>query len=162
MAMGFYVGTNLILGGEARRQGKPLVYHAHGFFEPWILNRSRWKKQLAHWLFENANFRQVKLWRALTSKEASQIRAQGIKAPVVIVPNGLDLDDYSRPKREQVSIQTPWIPVRPGQKTPPVIVSGENPIRRKDWICCSRPGRVWAAFRRAGSWSLPARMKKAI
>ena len=79
---GLYVGTNFILGDEARRQGKSLVYHVHGFFEPWILNRSRWKKQLAHWLFEDANFRQVKLWRALTSKEASQIRAYGIQAPV--------------------------------------------------------------------------------
>jgi glycosyltransferase involved in cell wall biosynthesis len=45
----------------------------------------------------------------LTSKEASQIRAQGIKAPVVVVPNGLDVDDFSRPERLDVSIQTPWI-----------------------------------------------------
>lgn len=56
---GLYVGTNFLLGGAARHQGKPLVYHTHGFFEPWILNRSRWKKKLAHWLFEDANFRHV-------------------------------------------------------------------------------------------------------
>jgi glycosyltransferase involved in cell wall biosynthesis len=107
---GLYVGTNLILGGEARRQGKPLVYHAHGFFEPWILHRSRWKKQLAHWLFENANFRQVKLWRALTTKEAGQIQAQGIKTPVVVIPNGLNVEDYPRPERLDTAIPTPWIP----------------------------------------------------
>ena len=51
---GLYVGTNYVFGKEARRQGKPLVYHIHGFFEPWILSRSRWKKRLAHWLFEDA------------------------------------------------------------------------------------------------------------
>ena len=45
---GFYVGTNYHFGSEARRQKKPLVYHVHGIFEPYILRRSRWKKQLVH------------------------------------------------------------------------------------------------------------------
>jgi glycosyltransferase involved in cell wall biosynthesis len=92
---GLYVGTNWVFGREARRQCKPLVYHVHGFFEPWILNRSRLKKRLVHWLFENANFKHVQLWRALTAKEADQIRAQGIEGPIVVVPNGLDLREYS-------------------------------------------------------------------
>lgn len=107
---GFYVGTNYIFGGAARRLKKPLVYHAHGFFEPWILNRSRWKKNLAHWFFENANFRHARLWRALTTKEADQIRARGINAPVVLAPNGLNLDDYARPESGNGTITTPLIP----------------------------------------------------
>ncbi|MGO8763585.1 MAG: glycosyltransferase [Limisphaerales bacterium] len=106
---GLYVGTNYVFGREALRQGKPLVYHAHGFFEPWILNRSRRKKKLAHWLFEDANFRQVKLWRALTSKEADQIRSCGIKAPIVIAPNGLRLEDYPKPEKLDEPIETPMI-----------------------------------------------------
>src|SRR5690606_39172572 len=36
------------------------------------------------------NFRQARLWRALTSQEADQIRARGITAPIVIAPNGVD------------------------------------------------------------------------
>lgn len=91
---GFYVGTNWILGREARRQHKPLVYHVHGFFEPWILGRSRGKKRLAHWLFEDANFRHAQLWRALTNKEADQIRGQGITAPVVVAANGIHLEAF--------------------------------------------------------------------
>lgn len=87
---GFYVSTNWILGGAARRRRKPLVLHPHGMFEPWILNRSRRKKKIAHWLFENANFSFARLWRALTSQEADQIRAQGIDAPIVVAPNGVD------------------------------------------------------------------------
>ena len=107
---GLYVGTNYLLGREARQQNKPLVYHAHGFFEPWILNRSRWKKKLAHWLFENANFRHVKLWRALTAREADQIRACGITAPIVVAPNGLTLENYSAPPKKDEPIATPFIP----------------------------------------------------
>lgn len=89
---GLYVWTNMWLGGEARRRGRPLVYHPHGFFDPWILRRSRGKKRIAHWLFEDGNFAHVRWWRALSSKEADQIRAvAGRNARVEIIPNGIDL-----------------------------------------------------------------------
>ena len=104
---GLYVGTNYIFGRESRRQHKPLVYHVHGMFEPYILNRSQWKKQLVHCLFENENFRHVRLWRALTPKEADQIRACGLKQPIVIAPNGLNLDDFSKPPDMDAPIKTP-------------------------------------------------------
>ncbi len=105
---GLYVGTNYLLGREARRQGKPLVYHAHGFFEPWILNRSRWKKRLAHWLFEDANFRHACLWRALSEKEAEQIRSCGITAPIVVAPNGVDPLPLTTPAGSGAVVETPW------------------------------------------------------
>lgn len=92
---GFYSAMNLVLGLAARAHRVPLVYHVHGIFEPWILARSRWKKRIAHFLFENANFRYASLWRALTLKEADQIRAQGIKAPIVVCPNGVELRTFA-------------------------------------------------------------------
>lgn len=95
---GLYVGPNQALGQAARHLRKPLVYHVHGMFEPYILNRSRWKKQFAHWLFENANFRHACLWRALTHKEADQIRAYGIQAPIIVAPNGLNLAQFNKPQ----------------------------------------------------------------
>lgn len=107
---GLYVGTNYLISREARRQGRPLVYHTHGFLDPWILNRSRWKKRLVHWLFEDTNFRYASLWRALTSKEAGQIRAQGIRGPIAVVPIGLHLSDFDVPFRPEEEIQTPLIP----------------------------------------------------
>lgn len=106
---GLYAGTNFIFGREARRQRKPLVYHAHGFFEPYILSRSRWKKRLVHWLFEDANLRAVRLWRALTLKEADQIRALGLKQPIVIAPNGLNPAEFPKPPNANVPIDTPLI-----------------------------------------------------
>ncbi|HEX4265922.1 MAG TPA: glycosyltransferase [Verrucomicrobiae bacterium] len=107
---GLYVGTNYLLGSECRRQGRPLVYHTHGFLDPWILNRSRWKKRLVHWLFENANFQHARLWRALTTKEADQIRAQGIRGPVVVVPVGLDVASFNVPFQRGDEIETPLVP----------------------------------------------------
>jgi glycosyltransferase involved in cell wall biosynthesis len=103
---GLYVGTNLVFGGEARRQRKPLAYHVHGMFEPYILNRSRWKKRLVHLLFENANVRAVRFWRALTAKEADQIRASGARQPIAVIPNGLDPAGFARPADPGAPIDT--------------------------------------------------------
>jgi glycosyltransferase involved in cell wall biosynthesis len=91
---GFYVYPNWAIGSLARRHRKPLVYHPHGMFDPWILNRSRWKKRPVHFLFENRNMHECRLWRALTSKEADQVRQQGFTAPIVVAPNGVRLEDY--------------------------------------------------------------------
>ena len=107
---GFYVGTNFVLGRESRRQRKPLVYHVHGMFEPYILQRSQWKKRLVHWLFEDENFRNVRLWRALTSKEADQIRACGLSQPIVVAPNGLDPSEFPKPPDASAPIETPLMP----------------------------------------------------
>jgi glycosyltransferase involved in cell wall biosynthesis len=98
---GFYVGTNWLLGRQARRQQKPLVYHPHGMFEPYILRRSRTRKRIVHVLFENANFRSARLWRALTSTEADQIRALLGNVRIVVVPNGVELPpEPSRSSKE--------------------------------------------------------------
>lgn len=94
---GFYTGVNWAVGRAARHHDRPLVYHPHGMLEPWILSRSRGKKVVAHWLFENSNFAHAGLWRALTEREAGQIRSVGIKAPVVVAPNGIDTAPFDEP-----------------------------------------------------------------
>lgn len=89
---GLYVWTNMWLGGEARRRGRALVYHPQGFFDPWILRRSRGKKRAACWLFEDNNIAHVRWWRAVSLKEADQIRAVvGNQAKIEVIPNGIDL-----------------------------------------------------------------------
>jgi glycosyltransferase involved in cell wall biosynthesis len=94
---GFYVYPNWAIGSRAIAQRKKLVYHPQGMFEPWILQRSRWKKRLALFLFENRNMGQCRLWRALTAKEADQIRRQGFTAPIIVAPNGVRLEDFDAP-----------------------------------------------------------------
>jgi len=90
---GFYVYPNWAIGNRAISKQKNLVYHPHGMFEPWILKRSRLKKRLVSLLFEDRNMGRCRLWRALTPREADQIRRQGFTAPIVVAPNGVRLED---------------------------------------------------------------------
>ncbi|NET39106.1 MAG: glycosyltransferase [Cyanothece sp. SIO1E1] len=100
---GFYVYPNWLLGKQARENSKMLIYHPHGFLEPWILARSRIPKRVAHFLFENQNFKYAQLWRALTTKEADQIRACGIETPIVVAANGIHLKEYDRVVSESLT-----------------------------------------------------------
>lgn len=93
---GLYVGTNAVIGAEAVKQGRPLCYHTQGFFDPWILNRSRWKKLATRWLFEDRNLKAVQLWRALTRKEVGQIRALGFRQTIEVLPNGIRLEEIDQ------------------------------------------------------------------
>jgi glycosyltransferase involved in cell wall biosynthesis len=88
---GFYTYPMLVGWRAAKRHGKPVVRHAHGILEPWILQRSRLKKGIAHFVFEDGAFRGTSLWRALTNAEADQIRKNGGKGDIVVVPTGIDL-----------------------------------------------------------------------
>ena len=99
---GFYVYPNWAIGSRAIKNEKRLVYHPHGFLEPWILNRSKIPKKIAHWLFETRNFRYAQLWRALTLKEADQIRACGITASIVVAANGIHLEEFDQPPQEDL------------------------------------------------------------
>ena len=147
---GFYVGTNLVFGREARRQHKPLVYHCHGFFEPWILNRSRWKKHLVHWLFEDANFRHVRLWRALTEKEASQIRACGIRGPIVLAPVGIDPAMLAPPPDLDAPIDTPLVPNLVKSRRRALFISRLHPKKGLDLLV-----PAWASLgKTVADWEL--------
>ncbi len=101
---GLYVWPNMWLGREAKKRKIKLIYHTHGFFDPWILKRSKFKKYIAKMLFEDSNFKNVALWRALTKKEARQIKNTiGEDIKVEIIPNGINLkliDNYIKEKEK--------------------------------------------------------------
>ena len=104
---GFYTYPMLVAWRAARYRGKPVVRHAHGILEPWILKRSRMKKAIAHYFFEDDAFRGTTLWRALTTAEADQIRKNGGKGDIVIVPTGINLtpiDDAQSIKEERKTL----------------------------------------------------------
>jgi glycosyltransferase involved in cell wall biosynthesis len=79
--------ATLLSSGET----SPRIISPHGMLDPWALRNSSWKKRVARTLFEDANLRGAACLHALCEAERDAIRSLGIKAPVAVVPNGVDL-----------------------------------------------------------------------
>jgi glycosyltransferase involved in cell wall biosynthesis len=72
---------------------RPYVVSPHGMLDPWALTHSRWRKRLAGWLFQNAHLKGAACLHALCESEAGSIRAYGLRNPICVIPNGIDLPE---------------------------------------------------------------------
>jgi poly(glycerol-phosphate) alpha-glucosyltransferase len=52
-----------------------------------------WKKRVAALLYENQHLRGAACLRALSEAEAQSIRSYGLRNPICVIPNGVDLPD---------------------------------------------------------------------
>jgi poly(glycerol-phosphate) alpha-glucosyltransferase len=79
---------------SARRSGVPVVFTVHGFLEPWALAHSRWKKRLAGWAFQDRDLHRADCIHVNSRSELASIRAYGLRNPVAIIPNGINLGHF--------------------------------------------------------------------
>lgn len=73
----------------------PYLVSPHGMLDAWALSNSRRKKQIAAWCFENRNLHRAGCLHALCEAEAQSMRDYGLKNPICIIPNGIDLPAVS-------------------------------------------------------------------
>ena len=110
--------------------------------DPWALKNSAWKKKIAGWLYENRNLRSAACIHALCESEYQSIRAYGLKNPVAIIPNGVDL-----PSPTDTKVTPPWEPRVDGDKKVILFLGRIHPkkglvnlvkawskVKPKDWI----------------------------
>ncbi|PYJ23537.1 MAG: glycosyl transferase family 1 [Verrucomicrobia bacterium] len=74
-----------------RRTNRPLIYTAHGMLAPWALRNSAWKKRLVCRLWEDAAHRSAACFHVNSEAEHLMLRQHGLRNPICIVPNGIDL-----------------------------------------------------------------------
>jgi poly(glycerol-phosphate) alpha-glucosyltransferase len=79
-----------------RRTGLAYMVHPEGMLESWALGNVRWKKRIAALLYENQHLRSAACLRALSEAEARSIRGYGLRNPICVIPNGVDLPDLSQ------------------------------------------------------------------
>src|SRR5439155_10296923 len=78
-----------------RQTARPHIVHPHGMLEPWALRNAKLKKRIAALLYENMHLRGAACLRALSEAEAQSIRAYGMRNPICIIPNGVDLPEVT-------------------------------------------------------------------
>jgi poly(glycerol-phosphate) alpha-glucosyltransferase len=63
--------------------------------DKWALRNSAWKKRIARVAFEDANLRAASCIQALNDSEVRAIRSLGLRNPIALIPNGIDVPDSS-------------------------------------------------------------------
>jgi poly(glycerol-phosphate) alpha-glucosyltransferase len=90
---GLWMYPSVAAAAWARRLRRPLLISPHGMLDPWALRHSGWKKALATWAYERRSWQVAACFHALNLQELDAIRAAGIRGPVAVIPNGVDLPD---------------------------------------------------------------------
>ena len=83
------------------RRNVPYMISPHGMVDPWAVRHHRMKKMLAYAIFESNHIRGARCIRALCESEARSLRAMGVKNPVAVIPNGIDI-----PKADSLKAET--------------------------------------------------------
>lgn len=92
-SVGLWRAPSLAVLRWHRRTKRPYVVAPHGMLDPWAVRNSGLKKKIAGWVFQNQQLRRAACIRALCQSEADSIRAYGLRNPICIIPNGIDLPD---------------------------------------------------------------------
>lgn len=90
---GLWLMPNVHAGREAVRAGKPLVVSPRGMLSKAALSFSRWKKRAFWLLLQKEAIRSAACFHATGEGEYQDIRAMGLRNPVAIIPNGIDIPD---------------------------------------------------------------------
>ncbi|MBE7157249.1 MAG: glycosyltransferase [Rhodospirillales bacterium] len=100
---GLWTYLSQIACAWSRRSHRPSVVTPQGMLDPWALANSRWRKLLVGFLYEYRHLRQASCLHATCQAELEAFRAFGLRNPVCIVPNGVDL-----PMETASEASSPW------------------------------------------------------
>lgn len=75
----------------SRRWNIPLVIQPRGMLEPWAIQHKGWKKRLALRLYQQRDLATAQVLVATAEKEYGNLRALGLRQPIAIIPNGVQL-----------------------------------------------------------------------
>ena len=85
-----------------RRAGVKYVVSPRGMLDPWALSVKKWKKRIARWLYQDRDLKGAAAFHATAELEAQNIRKQGLKQPIIIAPNAVNIAESKKCECEKV------------------------------------------------------------
>ena len=89
-----YLFHDKVTGRECWRAGVPYLFSPHGSLDPYLYRRHRFRKWVMEAWFQNAVTRGAAAVHFTTEEEGRLARPHVFGVPGVVVPLGLDLDEY--------------------------------------------------------------------
>ena len=127
---GLWLPTNHASARAAARARVPFVVSTRGMLTEWALRFNAGKKKAAWALYQRRDLQSARLFHATAEQELEDIRRAGLRQPVVLIPNGVELPDRARgaptgavrkalflsrihPKKGLINLARAWAEVRP-------------------------------------------------
>lgn len=82
---------HLLMAIWKKKRKEPIVCSPHGMLDPYIIHTQGKLKRFVSKIFFQKGLDAVDCYHALCRKELEDIRAYGLKQPVAIIPNGINL-----------------------------------------------------------------------
>lgn len=79
----------------AHKHNIPYLITPRGMLEPWSLSQKKWKKKLALMLYQMKDLQRAACIFTTAEMEAQHVRELGVKAPMSVIPNGIETDGYA-------------------------------------------------------------------
>ncbi len=140
-ASGLWDHGSLAVDRARRAMAFPLVISPRGMLEPWALNHRRLKKAAALLLWQRRQLTRADMLHATSAQECDNIRRLGLRNPVCVIPNGIELpaadvgaaarvdDRGGRPPRRCVFLSR----IHP-KKGLPMLLEAWARVRPVDWV----------------------------
>lgn len=107
---GIWTPESYVASRIARTTGRPHVISCRGMLQPWALNFRRTKKRIAMALYQRRVLETAAVIHATSPAEESALRMIGLRNPVAVIPNGVDLNVDSRSScRDDVNSKWPQL-----------------------------------------------------
>jgi glycosyltransferase involved in cell wall biosynthesis len=90
---GIWLRHNHRLAAFAEKRGIPRVVSTRGMLEPWAIRHKGLKKKIAWRLYQRRDLKQALCHIATGEAEARSLRCLGLRVPIAIVPNGVDVPE---------------------------------------------------------------------
>ena len=101
---GIWLPSNHSVAAAARRLRIPLVIHPRGMLEPWAFQFKAWKKRLAWKLYQHRDLETASVLCATAEQEAENFRKIGLRQPIAIIPNGVEMPILSPKIKEDIKL----------------------------------------------------------
>lgn len=106
-AHGLWCGLSRQTARTCQSMEIPWIVSPHGMLAPGALGISRWKKNISYPLLESGHLTGARTLHALNRDELRDIRNFGLKNPVAIIPNGVEIPSTGSLMREPDSGDAP-------------------------------------------------------
>lgn len=95
---GLWLPTNHAVAKAASYLKRPLVISVRGMLNAWEREHHAWKKRAAWILFQRRDLLAASVLHATSEQEMKYFRRAGLRGPIAMVPNGVDLPSLNKPE----------------------------------------------------------------